>query len=78
MESEHGGAALVAGGARVMQWTRGDGRSAAAIVDELVDRGAAEPAAGAADDNDGWRDGHSVNLQIEEEMADEGKKLCDT
>lgn len=78
VESEHGCAALVAGGARVMRWTRGDGRSAAAIVGELVDRRAAEPAACEADDHDGGRDGHAVKLRIHEEMVDEGKELCDT
>lgn len=78
VQSEHGCAALVAGGAKVMRWTRGDGRSAAAIVGELVDRGAAEPAACAANDNDGGRDGHDVKLRIHEEMVDEGKELCDT
>lgn len=78
VESEHGCAALVAGGARVMRWTRGDGRSAAAIVGELVDRGAAEPAACTADDNDAGRDRHGVQLRIHEEMVDEGKELCDT
>lgn len=78
VESEHGCAALVAGGARVMRWTRGDGRSAAAIVGELVDRGAAEPAACAAGDDDGGRDRHAVKLRIHEEMVDEGKELCDT
>lgn len=78
VESEHGCAALVAGGATVMRWTRGDGRSAAAIVGELVDRGAAEPAACTAVDNDGGRHGHGVKLRIHEEMVDEGKELCDT
>lgn len=71
VESEHGCAALVAGGARVMRWTRGDGWSAAAIVGELVDRGV-------ACDNDGSRGGHDVKLRIHEEMVDEGKELCDT
>lgn len=78
VESEHGCAALVAGGARVMRWIRGHERSAAAIVGELLDRGAAELAACAADDNDSGRDGHGVKLRIHEEMVDEGKELCDT